>query len=224
LAKKYYDFPLFRAPQVFINAISQSLPVLMLAAFFGPASAGFYALCRRLLGMPSQLIGKSVGDVFYPRITEAAHRGENLTRLIIKATLSLAAVGFFPFALVVAFGPWLFGFVFGSEWVVAGEYARWLALMMFFYFINKPSVMAVPVLGLQRGLLIYEFFSTGTKLIAIYIGAVLLGDDLLTISIFSIFGAIAYISLIGWVILTTAFLGSKVVNEPKTSRQIPLPL
>lgn len=41
VAKEHYDFPLYRAPQVFINALSQSLPVLMLAAFFGPASAGF---------------------------------------------------------------------------------------------------------------------------------------------------------------------------------------
>jgi O-antigen/teichoic acid export membrane protein len=203
LAKKHYDFPLFRAPQNFINSISQNLPVLMLAAFFGPAAAGFYALCRRLLGLPSQLISKSVGDVFYPRITEAAHRGENLTRLIIKATFSLAAVGFIPFAVIVAFGPWLFGFVFGSEWVMAGEYARWLALMMFFFFINKPAVVAVPVLDLQKGLLFYEVFSTGSKLLAMYIGFIIFQNDIIVVALFGVFGAIAYITLISWVIFSS---------------------
>ena len=89
LAKRYRDFPLFRAPQVFLNAISQSLPVLMLTSFFGPAVAGFYSIGRTVLAIPSTLIGKSVGDVFYPRISEAAHNGENLTKLIKKATLSL---------------------------------------------------------------------------------------------------------------------------------------
>ena len=34
MAKKHYDFPLYRAPNEFINAVSQGLPVLMLAAFF----------------------------------------------------------------------------------------------------------------------------------------------------------------------------------------------
>jgi O-antigen/teichoic acid export membrane protein len=217
LAQRHRDFPLYRAPQVLINSVSQNLPVLMLAAFFGPASAGFYAICRNVLGMPTRLIGKSVGDVFYPRITEAAYRGENLTRLILKATLCLAAVGFVPFALVVAFGPWLFGLIFGAEWVVAGEYARWLSIMMFFLFINKPSVAAVPVLNLQGGLLIYELFSTGSKLVAIYIGAVLFADDKLAIAIFSGFGALAYIFLIGWVILSSHFLRRKSTDAPKTS-------
>src|SRR5690625_3578842 len=32
LAKEHYDFPLYRAPEVFLNAVSQGLPVLMLTA------------------------------------------------------------------------------------------------------------------------------------------------------------------------------------------------
>src|SRR5699024_2744363 len=40
LATQYYDFPLYRAPEQFLNAASNSLPILMLTAFFGPASAG----------------------------------------------------------------------------------------------------------------------------------------------------------------------------------------
>lgn len=203
VAKKYYDFPLYRAPQLFINAISQSLPVLMLVAFFGPASAGFYALCNRLLQMPSQLIGKSVGDVFYPRITEATHNGENLTRILVKTTLALAVVGILPFGLVVTFGPWLFGFVFGAEWVIAGEYARWMAVMSFFYFLNRPAVISVPVLGLQKGLLIYEFFSTGSKFLAMYVGLIVFNDDRIFVALFSIFGALAYILLILWILISS---------------------
>src|SRR5699024_11812252 len=71
LAKKHRDFPLFRAPEFFLNAVSQGLPVLLLTTFFGPASAGFYTIGRTVLRLPTQLIGKSVGDVFYPRISEA---------------------------------------------------------------------------------------------------------------------------------------------------------
>lgn len=170
IAKKYSDFPLFRTPQLFLNAISQSLPVLMLASFFGPAQAGFYALGKRLLEMPTQLISRSVGDVFYTRIAEASRNNENLSFLIIKATLPLCAIGFLPFAFVVVFGPKMFGFIFGAEWVVAGEYARWLALWQYTVFMNPPSVKAFIVLKIQHLGLIINAVS-----IIFRIGAILLG-------------------------------------------------
>jgi len=210
LAKKHYDFPLYRSPQVFINSISQSLPILMLAAFFGPVSAGFYTICKKVLEMPSQLVGRSVGDVFYCRIVEAAHRGENLANLILKATIGLALVGISPFAIVITYGPRLFGFIFGSEWMIAGEYARWLSIPMFFFLVNKPSVAAIPVLRMQKGFLIYEFLSTGSKLIVFYIGFLLLKKDILIIALFSIFGALAYIFLIIWVIVYSVIIERRI--------------
>lgn len=203
LAKRYYDFPIYRTPQVLINAFSQSLPILMLTSFFGPTSAGFYLLGRKLLGLPVTLISNSVSNVLHPKIAMAAQKGENISRLIIKATLGLAAVGLLPFSSVFFFGPWLFGFIFGKEWTIAGEYARWLALWLFFQFINRPSVTAVPVLCLQKGLVLYELFSTGTKLFALYIGFIVFANDIAAVVLFSIFGTVAYIILIMWVIVSS---------------------
>jgi O-antigen/teichoic acid export membrane protein len=206
LAKKHGDFPLYRAPQVFINAVSQSLPVLMLAALFGPASAGFYTICKKVLSMPSHLIGKSVADVFYPRINDAARNGENLTRLILKATLSLGIVGFVPFAVVVAFGPRRVGVVFGEEGAVAGEYARWLAVWMFPAFMNRPSVAAMPVLRLQGFFLIYEIVSVVMRVIALMVGFYLFKNDVTAISLFSLAGLILNASLIVATVLRSRFI------------------
>ncbi|OOC48226.1 lipopolysaccharide biosynthesis protein [Thioalkalivibrio versutus] len=200
LVYRYRDFPLYRAPQNFINAASQSLPVLMLAAFFGPAAAGFYTLGKMVMGMPSNLLGKAVTDVFYPRITEAAHNGENLPQHIVRATGVLLAIGIVPFGLVVLLGPWLFSVAFGSDWAIAGEYARWLALFFLFNFINKPSVAAVPVLGIQRGLLIYEMFSTGGKALGLFVGFYCFGSDLWAVALFSVIGVIAYSVMMLWIL------------------------
>ncbi|WP_024330012.1 lipopolysaccharide biosynthesis protein [Thioalkalivibrio sp. ALR17-21] len=200
LAHRHRDFPLYRAPQNFINAASQSLPVLMLAAFFGPAAAGFYTLGKMVMGMPSNLLGKAVTDVFYPRITEAAHNGENLAQHIVRATGALLAVGVVPFGLVILFGPWLFSLVFGGDWAVAGEYARWLALFFLFNFINKPSVAAVPVLGIQRGLLVYELFSTGGKALGLVAGFYWFGSDIWAVALFSVIGVVAYSAMMLWIL------------------------
>jgi O-antigen/teichoic acid export membrane protein len=196
LALRHYDFPLYRAPQVLINAISQGMPVLMLASFFGPASAGFYTIGRSVLGLPSRLISDSVGDVFYPRITEAAHNGESLSKLILKGTVLLAVVGFVPFAIVVAFGPWLFSFAFGAEWGKAGEYARWVSLWLFFMVLNNPSVKALPILSAQKFHLVFTIFTISIRLLSLGAGYYVFDSDLIAIALYGIAGAITNIVLI----------------------------
>lgn len=196
IAKKYYDFPVFRAPEVFINAISQGLPVLLLTAFFGPASSGFYTIGRTVLRMPSQLIGKSVGDVFYPRIVEAAQNKENITSLIKKATLTLSVIGILPFGIVILFGPTLFSLVFGDDWIVAGEYARYIALWTYFGFINRPSVRSLPVLNAQKFHLIFTLAMLVLRVIALALGYILFSNDIVAIALFSITGAILNFGLI----------------------------
>lgn len=186
LAKKYYDFPMYRAPQMVMYAVSQSLPVLLLAAFSGPASAGFYTICMRLLGMPVELIGRSVGDVFYPRITQAAHRGEKLTPLLIRATMVLSAIGFAPFALVVAIGPWLFGLVFGEEWVVAGQYARWLSFWMFVMFIMNPSIRALPILSAQGFHLVFTVVTVIVSLIVLAVAFYVFNSDVIAVALLGV--------------------------------------
>lgn len=196
LAYKYRDFAYYRAPQTFINAFSQSLPVLMLASFFGPASAGFYTIGRTVLGIPSMLVGKAVADVFYPTISEIANRGGYLYRPIFQATLALAAVGVIPYGVVFLFGPSLFSFVFGEEWRVAGEYARWLSAWSYFGFMNRPSVAALAVLNMQRFFLVYEVVSLILRAATLYIGFAILNNDLQAVILFSISGVVLNFALI----------------------------
>jgi O-antigen/teichoic acid export membrane protein len=172
----------------------------MLAIFFGPAAVGFYALANMVLGIPSNLIGASVMQVFYPKANEVHLRGESLHDLIIKTTLGMAAIGFLPFLLVIFFGPYLFELVFGSGWGIAGLYAQWLSAWLFLGYLNKPAVAAIPVLGIQKGLLIYELLSTGTKVIAITFGYYFFNSAVVAVALFALCGIVAYICLIIWVI------------------------
>lgn len=196
VARQYLDFALFRAPEVTINAASQGLPVLMLAAFFGPASAGFYTIALTIMGIPAGLIGKSVGDVFYPRISEAANNGEKLYPLIKKATLLMAAAGFLPFAVVIAFGPWLFTLVFGVEWSVAGNYARWLAVWSFFGLANIPSVKVIPIINAQMFHLTWSITTIFLRLSGLALSYYVFKSDILAVIVFSLIGASVNVYLI----------------------------
>lgn len=198
LARQYIAFPLYRAPQVLISAISKGLPILMLASFFGPEVAGFYAITKTALGAPTQLIGHSVGDVFYPRIASAAHDGKNLTPLILKATGSLAVVCGLLFSIVFFFGPWMFEVIFGAKWSVSGEYAKWLSFWFFSEIVIRPCVSAIPVLNLQKFYFIFEAVSVILRAISLFIGFSVFNSSMIAIALFSFSGFIVNFVLI-WV-------------------------
>lgn len=200
IGRKYYDFPLLRTPQNLINAFSQNVPVFWLATFSGASAPGQYAMAVAVLRMPINLIGGAVMTVFYPRINEAIHGREDVRALILRATIGMAITGIIPILSIAVAGPWLFQLVFGEGWGQAGEYSRWLSPWFFFQYINKPAVAAIPALNLQAGLLIYEVFSTGTKIFALWCGFVVFESDVAAVALFSVSGTIAYIWLIVWVI------------------------
>ena len=188
LARAYADFPKFSLPQALVNAFSQSVPVFLLAYFFDTAVVGLYAMGHRLLHLPARFIGQSVRQVFMQRASEAHTHGLPLAPLAGRATLGLAAMAAIPAAIVVAAGPSLFGFVLGSEWIAAGEYARWMVLWLFFAFVNPPASVLAQVLRRQRFLLVFDLAQLVARVAAVVAGG-LLHSPLTAVALFSVAGA-----------------------------------
>lgn len=208
IAKKYKDFPLYRTPELIMSSLSTNIPILLLTTFFGAAAAGFYSISKTVLGVPSNLIAKSVGDVFYPRIANAAQNKEKISPLILRATMYLALIGIIPYGVIILFGPFLFELVFGSEWAIAGEYARWVSLWAFAMFINKPSIQALPVISAQRFQLIFTFCKLIITSIALFIGFYYFNSDIIAIAFFGISGGLSYI-----VLILVAYLKSRQFDD-----------
>lgn len=194
LAKRHCDFPLYRAPQVTLNALTQSLPVLVLAGFFGPAAAGFFALTRSVLAAPAGLVGQSVGNVFYPKAVELYGNPVEFQRVLLKATFFLIILGLLVFSPVLIAGPRFFSIVFGSEWEEAGKFARWVAIWMVFSLAGRPVISAIPVMGLQRAFLVFEIIFLPLKLFSLYVGVYFDGAPI-TVALYSVTSSVFYIFL-----------------------------
>src|SRR5690606_18705108 len=145
------------------------------------------------------------GDVFYPRINEAAQKKENITLLLKQSVLSLTALGLIPFGIIIIFGPWLFEVVFGDEWTVAGEYARWICFSSFFRFINEPCIRILPVLSAQVFHLISTIIHTISRVIALIIGFYIFKNDIIAVALLGIVGAV----INGLLIIVTILLTKK---------------
>ena len=195
--KRYREFPLFSSWSALLNRFSASLPTLLFAIFFGPVSAGLYALASRVLSTPSTVIGTAISSVFMSSAAERYRHG-TLDRLARRTFAALISVSL-PLCLVIAVvSPRVFAVVFGSEWEIAGEYARWLSIIVICVVVGSPFGVLFAVLERQRHELVFQ-----TLLFVLRAGGIGLGaynnDALLAIACFSVLSGIAYAGMIVWV-------------------------
>ncbi|WP_180136491.1 lipopolysaccharide biosynthesis protein [Acinetobacter sp. YH12066] len=195
-AFEYKDFAIYRLPQSMLNAAAVGLPVILLTNYYGSSAAGYYSLTTLILGAPVLLLGQSVGEVFYPKITNAIRQqASNSLQLVIKATLALGGVAIIPFGTVMLFGPDLFAFAFGEQWKTAGEYAQWIAPWLACVLATRGILAAFPILNLQSYLLVQEVFSIILRSLALIIGLKYYQSDLVAIALFSVVGIMLMLGL-----------------------------
>ena len=199
-AFNYKDFAIYRMPQSILNAASLGLPVILLTNFFSTSAAGQYAITTLILGAPVMLLGNSVLEVFFPKITTLVRDNPaSAFHMLWKSTLLMSVIGLVPFSIIFLWGDLILPWVLGEAWGRAGEYSQWIALWMFSVLITRPAVAAMPVLKLQGFLLAYEIIITVLRIGSISLGATL-GGDLMAVTLFSVVNIIGYLSLLAFVL------------------------
>lgn len=211
IARRYADFPAYRVPQDFINALSQHVPILLLGAFFGPASVGFFWLANRVLILPALLISQSLRKVLYQKTSELSNAREPLFGISMKFTLMMLALASLPFAILITFGEWLFGFVFGAEWRIAGSYASWIAIWALSDFIKTPAFVLVPVLRKNRLFLFHTILTALITFLAMWGGTMIGGSDVLAVAVFSVAMAVMNLIFIVYMLYSAKRYGGELV-------------
>ena len=138
------------------------------------------------MALPILLIGKTVGDVFYKRLSEQVDkkRFAEAKLLYMQATGLLVLLGVIPLIIVLLWAPALFAFVFGDNWAKAGTYAQWLSVWTFFILINAPSLKMIIVLKKQKISLLINAISTPLRVLALLLGGMYFKDEWLTLLLF----------------------------------------
>ena len=135
-------------PSSLVDALAAALPLPVIAWLFGPAAAGQFALVWRVAALPGGLIGASVGDVFHAHATGARDGGPEQVRRLLRDTLRMlvlvALLIYVPLCLVA---PWVFPWIFGEPWGVAGQMMLYLAPMWIASMVVSPVSRLPVVLG-----------------------------------------------------------------------------
>lgn len=192
-AKKYIDFPKFTMPGQLLNTIALQFPILLLAVYFNKTEVGYFSMAMTIFAIPLTVISGAVRDVFRQRANEQLNTSGSCRQLFIKVTviLSLMAVG--AAAAMVWFLPQLSTLFLGPQWHTCGVYAQILCGAMVLSFVaNSLSGMFI-VANKLRQLFYWQLYFVTTTIAAILVGGLVYKSMIVTIALFSILRASAYL-------------------------------
>ena len=205
--KRYSHFPKYNLIPTLLNAASLALPLLLINKLFDPVQVGYIDLSRQVLAVPLALISITIGQVLLQRL--AQKRNDRLSILFDMKVLflGLAFTALIEIVIIVFFGEFLFGIVFGKSWIISGTYSK---ILVFSYSVKfVMTTLSIAFIALEK-----------IKLIAIwqisYFCAILLLSLLSNISVIQFLGLYVAIELISYSI----YFGLLVKTVKEYEKQI----
>jgi O-antigen/teichoic acid export membrane protein len=149
----YKNYPIYNSTTALLDKATVSLPSIYLTKFFSLQSAGYYAMCEKLIYGPASLFSFSISQVLIEFISNAHRNNISYRTKIIEIFFKLLLIGIFPFTFLFFYSEDLFNLFLGKEWTEAGKYSKILTVAFFarfvvsplsvvFVAINKPSVLS----------------------------------------------------------------------------------
>ncbi|MDA9284270.1 oligosaccharide flippase family protein [Flavobacteriaceae bacterium] len=168
--KEHKSFPMYSLPSALINRLTNELPVFMLSAYAGPAIVGVYNLCIRMLGLPMQLIGGAISQVFQQKATEDYNALGNFKNVFNKTFKTLSLISLPGLLVIIIFGPQLFAFVFGEEWKESGVFAQILIFMFVLKLIVSPLSYSFVIKNMLKENMFWHFYMLISMFLIFIIG------------------------------------------------------
>lgn len=197
VAHRYRRMPLLNGPNALVDALRNSGINLLIGAVT-IASLGQFQLAWNIMQVPVGLIAGSVGQVFLKKLSDTP-RG-SMKPLVVKTLKSAALAAALPFLLLYIVSPWLFPFVFGSQWEQAGYFARALTPWLYMNVLTSPISNLFVITENQQRMLVFALFYCTVPLAWLK---------------FSSFGLLETVTVLGF--LMAAMLGVLVLMSLKTA-------
>lgn len=192
-AKRYKKFPMVQSWSQLLLALGAQLPILLVGAFYGVEVVGVFGLAQNMINMPMDLVGQSVGQVYFSEISKyGKNNPEKIYKLSVSIIKKLFWVGLIPVGILLAFGPSLFKLVFGAEWLEAGVYARFLSILILTRFISSPIANIFNVYEKQSLQLTLNIIRVVLVFFAFYVSNIFKLSALNSIGIYSILMTVYY--------------------------------
>ncbi|RJE71711.1 lipopolysaccharide biosynthesis protein [Reichenbachiella sp. MSK19-1] len=158
LGKRYKDFPKFSVLGILVNTVSQNVSNIFIARVFALSDVGFYSHAYKYLGLPLNLIGNSISQVFMQKLTENKNSIKESRRIYLTTLKRLFIIGVIIFIPAYFLLEQLYVVIFGEDWKMAGTYAKILLPVFFLRFLTNPLSYTTTAFERQKTALAIHFF------------------------------------------------------------------
>ena len=163
--KENKDFIWFLTPATMLDVLSVQVIVIFFSNTFSEEIVGSYFMATKVVMLPTAFIGAAIGQVFFKDISTKYERNQLTKNDFWKIWKVLFGLGIIPFTILYFHGDWIFGFLLGKEWILAGQMATILAIKGFLNFIGSSTSSGFIVLRKQH----YTFMLTIIRVIYTFI-------------------------------------------------------
>lgn len=169
LAKRHKEIPQYSILATLSNTLSYSLTNILISSFYTIATLGFYALVQRVLGIPSSLIGHSIGQVFFQEATKEKQETGQAINTFSKTVKKLIIIGLPSFTILFFTVEELFAFMFSEEWRIAGVYAKIVIPWFFISFVVSTVSFIDTLMEKQKKYLIFNILLIIFTILVVYL-------------------------------------------------------
>ena len=185
LAKKHKNFPLASLPHALTDSLRDVLVAFIIIDCFSESVFGSFDHSFRMLRIPIMIIGVSMSQVFFNRISNYKKQGITIYPLFKKLLIALCLLSIIPFSLIYFFGGDIFAFVFGQDWYQSGKLSEIMAPWLLLNFILSPLSTIPLVFNKQRSFFLLGLSASILQLLGfLYLPELLNGNSNQLYSVF----------------------------------------
>lgn len=194
VASRFWRFPILTLPSTLLNRAASSLPKLIMAGVFPPAILGHLMLADWLLHVPTSLLGQNLARVYIGEFSKRRRTSPQSSKFLLrKFIVGLFVLAFGPVLAVYFLSPIIFRFFFGTQWELAGQFARVLTPAILLQFVVSP-VSPTLFLSERQGLqLAWDIFNSFFVCGSVATAAALHWEPAVIIGVYAAAQAAAYI-------------------------------
>ena len=155
------------------NNLALNFNNLIIPIVFSTTILGYFALVYRVLVLPFTLVSESLGQVFFKEASELKNQQKDVSKVIWKIASKMGIISVLGFGTLFFIVEFLFVFIFGEEWRIAGQYAKYLIPMFMIRFIVSPLTLMHSVFEAHKLSLFLQFLMFLISIISMYIAYIL---------------------------------------------------
>ncbi|MES2560298.1 MAG: oligosaccharide flippase family protein [Bacteroidota bacterium] len=193
IMKQYIHYPKYLIPATLAGEIAINLPIVLVTGYFNAVITGFFSFANKVTALPISFIGNAIGEVYRQKAAEEYANNGNCKALFLKTVRQLALLGILPFTVLFFFGEILFSFVFGPDWIIAGQIAKYLSFLIYFQLVSTPLALTITFNKSQKYDMMLQFFRGTFSILSMYLGY-RYNDYMLSIKLYSLTFSLYYIT------------------------------